>query len=344
MKKQTVVVTGSQGFIGGYIVGELLSEGYRVIGVDNFSKYGQVVKGFEQDENFELVLGDASDQELLESLLIEADHFIAAAALIGGISYFHQVPYDLLAKNEAINIASVGAAIGAWRDHRLKKITMLSSSMVFESSNKWPHVEGDELNYPPPKSSYGFQKLSCEYFVRAARDQYGLPFTILRPFNVVGTGEYRALNAEERSAENVTLSMSHVVPDLIMKVLSGQYPVHILGDGSQIRHYTHGSDLARAVVESLNHPSALNQDFNISTPEGHTVKQVLELIWDKANSDSGKPLITKSDEPFRHDVQRRIPSVEKASNLLGFNAKKKLEDSLDEIIPWVEKALDEGKI
>ena len=77
--------------------------------------------------------------------------------------------------------------------HKLKKITVISSSMVFESAKKFPTKEGDERNIPPPKSTYGFQKLSCEYFAQGAYEQYNLPFTIIRPFNCVGIGEKRAL-------------------------------------------------------------------------------------------------------------------------------------------------------
>ena len=64
--------------------------------------------------------------------------------------------------------------------------------MVFESTTHWPSREGEEREIPPPLSSYGFQKLAVEYFARAACDQYGLPYTIVRPFNCVGIGERRA--------------------------------------------------------------------------------------------------------------------------------------------------------
>ena len=111
--------------------------------------------------------------------------------MIGGISYFHAYAYDLLATNERIIAASVDAAIAAHRAGRLRKVTYMSSSMVFESTDRWPSVEGDERKVPPPLSSYGFQKLAVEYFARAAWEQYALPYTIVRPFNCVGVGEGR---------------------------------------------------------------------------------------------------------------------------------------------------------
>jgi nucleoside-diphosphate-sugar epimerase len=137
MKK--VVVTGSAGFIGGYIVEELLRQGYSVVGVDNYSKYGPVTKSYDGDPNYELVVGDVQDVALMEKVLADADHFIAGAALIGGISYFHTYAYDLLAKNERIIASSVDAAIAAKRNGGpLEKVTYMSSSMVFESTDRWP--------------------------------------------------------------------------------------------------------------------------------------------------------------------------------------------------------------
>ena len=95
------------------------------------------------------------------------------------------------------------AAIRAHRQGKLKKVTYLSSSMVFESTDHWPSAEGDERKIAPPLSSYGFQKLAVEYFAKAAWDQYKLPYTIVRPFNCVGVGEMRALGEVEVLSGNV---------------------------------------------------------------------------------------------------------------------------------------------
>jgi UDP-glucose 4-epimerase len=341
MKK--VLVTGSAGFIGGYIVEELLAKGYQVVGVDDYSKYGPVKKSYDDDPNYELVVGDVQDVELMTRLLSDVDHFIAGAALIGGISYFHTYAYDLIAKNERIIASSVDAAIAAHKNGRLEKVTYMSSSMVFESTDRWPSKEGDERLVPPPLSSYGFQKLAVEYFARAAWDQYKLPYTILRPFNCVGIGESRALGDVEIDSGNVKLAMSHVVPDLVQKVLKGQDPLHILGEGNQIRHYTYGGDLARGIVLSLDHPAALNNDFNVSTAEGHSVKELAEVIWRKIKGPD-VPLRLISDPGFEYDVQKRVPDVSKAKELLGFEATTSLDTMLDEVIPWIENAVADGTI
>jgi UDP-glucose 4-epimerase len=335
---EKVLVTGSAGFIGGYLVEELLAQGYSVIGLDNLSKYGRVSRTFDENPNYQFVRGDAADVNLLESLLFDCDHFIAGAALIGGISYFHQFPYDLLAKNERIIAAACDAAISSRKaGSPLKKVTYLSSSMVFESTDRWPSVEGDERRVPPPLSSYGFQKLAVEYFAIAAWEQYELPYTICRPFNCVGIGESRALGGTKIKSGNVDLALSHVVPDIVQKILKGQSPLHLLGDGEQIRHYTYGGDLARGIVTAMQHPLATNEDFNLSTAESTTVVALAELIWVKINGD--KPFEVTFDSPYEHDVQKRIPSIEKARKVLGFEAKTSLDEMLDEVIPWISEAI-----
>ena len=275
---------------------------------------------------------------------MDCDHFIAGAALIGGISYFHTYQYDLIAANERIIASSCDAAIAVKKaGGKLKKVTYMSSSMVFESTDRWPSKEGDELLVPPPLSSYGFQKLAVEYFARAAKGQYDVDYTILRPFNCVGIGESRALGDVEIHSGNVQLAMSHVVPDLVQKVFKGQDPLHILGEGNQVRHYTYGGDLARGIVLSLNHPDALNNDFNLSTAAGHSVVELAEVIWRKIKG-ADVPLQHRHDEAFEYDVQKRVPDVTKAKEVLGFEATTTLEDMLDEVIPWIENAISEGTI
>ncbi len=213
--------------------------------------------------------------------------------------------------------------------------------MVFESTRHWPSREGDERLIPPPRSAYGFQKLAVEYFARAAWDQYRLPFTIVRPFNCVGTGERRALRDADVPSGNIKLAMSHVVPDLVQKVLKGQDPLRILGSGEQIRHFTYGGDLASGIVTAMEHPAALNTDFNLSAGRGTTVRRLAGLIWRKVN---GGPPRLAHDEPFEHDVLRRVPSTAKARRLLGFEATTTVDAMLDEVIPWIAGAIEAGTI
>jgi UDP-glucose 4-epimerase len=337
-----VLVTGAAGFISGYLVAELLDHGHEVIGLDNFSKYGPVAKSYDRHPAYRFVHGDAKDPALLTELGRDCDQIVAAAAMIGGISYFHEFAYDLLAENERIVASTFDAAIDLFREGSLRRVIVLSSSMVYESATVFPTPEGAQLASPPPISTYGFQKLASEYFAKGAWEQYGLPFTILRPFNCVGIGEKQALRDSAVMSGNIKLALSHVVPDLVNKALRGQDPLHVLGDGSQVRHYTYGGDLARGIRLAMESAHAVNEDFNLSTAESTSVADLAASIWRKIHGD--RPLRLHHDEPFAHDVQLRVPDVTKARRVLGFEATTSLDEMLDEVIPWVRAELESGAL
>jgi nucleoside-diphosphate-sugar epimerase len=337
-----ILVTGSAGFIAGYLIEELLNAGHRVVGVDNLGKYGRIKRSYDGNRDFRFVKGDAKDVKLLKDLMADCDQVVAGAAIIGGISLFHEYAYDLIAENERVIAATFDAAIWAHRSKKLKKINVMSSSMVFESADRFPTAEGDQRKCPPPLSTYGFQKLACEYFAKGAWEQYKLPYTIIRPFNCIGIGEKRALCDKEVYSGNIKLAMSHVVPDLVQKILKGQYPLHILGKGNQIRHYTYGGDLAKGIRLCIESKKAVNEDFNLSTRKSTTVLQLAKTIWQKI--EPGRPFKYVSDKPYKYDVQKRVPDVSKAKKVLGFEADTSLETALDEIIPWIREQIRTGGI
>lgn len=329
-----ILVTGSQGFIGSYVCQELLGRGHTVIGVDDYSKYGRIWRAQDDHKNFVFHEGDAKDAKLLRDICEwnEPEVIIAGAALIGGISYFHKYAYDLLAANERIMASTFDAAIYLHKKKKLKKIIVMSSSMVFENTDIYPTPEEEVRSCIPPSSTYGFQKLATEYFAQGAFEQYGVPYVIVRPFNCVGVGEERALDAE-----NEELMLSHVLPDLVNKILSGQDPVHILGEGNQIRCYTNGKDIARA-LRMLCENDIINNDYNISIAKGHTVLELANIIWNKINLN--KPFSFVSDEPFKYDVQKRIPDIRKAERDFGFVADIALEESIDEVLKYIKESND----
>ena len=126
------------------------------------------------------------------------------------------------------------------------------------------------------------------------------------------------------------------------KVLKGQDPLHLLGSGDQVRHYTHGGDLGRGIRLCLESPRAVNEDFNLSTAVGMTVRELAEAVWTRLRP--GVPFRYVSDEPFPYDVQRRVPDVSKARALLGFEATTPIGTVLDEVIPWIAQQVRTGRI
>ena len=334
-----VLITGSQGFVGTYLCNELLSKGYEVIGVDNYSKYGKITRPHDNHENFTFYEMDVLDPEFHDIMdKHRPSQLITIAAMIGGISYFHKFAYDLLATNERITAQCFDAAIKGYEEGWLERIIAVSSSMVFENTDTYPTPESEVEKCPPPMSTYGFQKLAVEYFAKGANEQYGLPYTIIRPFNCVGVGEEDSITEHEVTSGNIKLMMSHVLPDLINKTLLGQDPLHILGEGNQIRCYTNGKDLSRGIRMAMESDKAINEDFNLSTPVGTSVIELATEVWRQLKP--GEELRLAHDKAYSYDVQKRIPDTSKAKQLLGFESEIKLEESVTEVIEYMKKKMN----
>jgi UDP-glucose 4-epimerase len=114
-----ILVTGSAGFINGYVVAELLDAGHEVVGIDNYSKYGPVVRSYDSHPRYRIVKEDCKNVGVMRELASDVDQILATAAMIGGISYFHTHAYDLLAENERIMASTFDAAIWAFQNRRV---------------------------------------------------------------------------------------------------------------------------------------------------------------------------------------------------------------------------------
>ncbi|MEU6990923.1 NAD(P)-dependent oxidoreductase [Streptomyces sp. NPDC046465] len=329
-----VLVTGAAGFLGGYVVEELLTRGYTVVGLDNLAKYGRPARTLPDHERYTHVVGDAADKDLLYELSAGCDHFIANAALIGGVRYMKDLAYDILTTNNQLVGAAAEVGIRR-RGEQLRKVTYLSSSMVYEHHAGVGFREGDERRIGPPSTAYGFQKLAVEYYARAAWSQYGLPYTIVRPFNCVGAGERHAPHSSTSSGDQQRMVRGHVIPDFVERALSRENPFRILGDGNQFRTFTYARDMARGVVLAMESDAAYNDDFNLSGRHGCTIAELARTVWTRINP--GEPFVLRREEPFPDDVRVRKPDTSKAEEVLGFVADTPLEVMLDEVIGWVRE-------
>ena len=330
-----ILLTGSQGFVGSYLCEVLLSRGHTVIGVDDYSKYGRITRPHDNHPRFTLleenVIGIESKSLIRFS---EVDIIIANAAMVGGVSYCNDHAYEILRRNNEITASTMGLAIKLWNWRRLRRIVMVSSGMVYETTDYFPTPEN--VVCTPPTSMYGFQKLTCEYFCEAALAQYNLPYTIVRLANVVGVGEDATLGGETITSGNVELMMSHVLPDFVNKMLAGQYPLHVLGSGDQARCYTNGKDIAHGICLATECESVENQIFNISTDQVTTVTELAQAVWKALGMT--QPLKIVHDEPYKYDIKMLVPDTRKAKALLGFEAKISLEDSIKEVIDYVKRS------
>jgi nucleoside-diphosphate-sugar epimerase len=273
-------------------------------------------------EGAEVHTGDLREASDARAALEGATHVIHCAAIVGGIANFHRLPYTLTEVNNALYNSVIAAALR----EQVERFVYISSSMVFERAVLFPTPEDHLPDCLPPRSAYGFSKLTGEVYCRAAHEQFGLPYTICRPFNAYGPGE---VASDEPG-------IAHAVPDLIRKVLAGQRPLQIFGSGEQTRTLTHVDDIAAGVIAALRSPAALNEDFNISASAELTIAQIAKIVWESCGEDP-ESFALEHLPSFPVDVQRRWPSVEKARLLLGWEAQIEVSEGIAATVRWLRE-------
>jgi UDP-glucose 4-epimerase len=314
-----VLVTGGAGTIGSAVVKRLLGDPAWEVRVADHRPAPQWMR-----EACEITTVDLREAAEAGRAADGCSHVIHLAAIVGGIANFHKLPHTLTEVNNALTGAIVRAAV----EHQLERFVYVSSSMVFENATEFPTTEQHLLECPAPYSAYGFSKLSGEVYTRAAHDQCGLRYTICRPFNAYGPGEL---------PEPDEPGIAHAVPDLILKVLSGQRPLQIFGTGEQTRTLTHVDDIADGVVTAMASPAGENEDFNISASEELSVAEIASVIW-AACGRAPEEFELEHLPSFKVDVQRRWPSVEKARRVLGWEARVELRQGIADTVAWLRDA------
>ena len=312
-----VLVTGGAGTIGAAVVRRLLRDPAYDVRVSDQRPAPQWMR-----EGCEVHTGDLRVPAEAAKATEGCPLVIHLAAIVGGIANFHRLPHTLTEVNNALYNAVVRAAL----EQEVERFVYVSSSMVFERAQLYPTPEDYLAECPVPRSAYGFSKLTGEVYCRAAHDEHGLPFTICRPFNAYGPGEMP--DAEP--------GIAHAVPDLISKVLSGQRPLQIFGSGEQTRTLTHVDDIADGIVVAMSSPKGLNEDFNISASRELTVAEIARIVWEACGEDPAAFELEHLPS-FEVDVQRRWPSVEKAREMLGWEARIGVEEGIAATVRWLRE-------
>jgi UDP-glucose 4-epimerase len=312
-----VLVTGGAGTIGGAVVRRLVGDPRFEVRVSDQREAPGWMR-----EACEVHTGNLLDPVEAAAAAEGCTHAIHLAAIVGGIANFHRLPHTLLEVNTGLFNTVLRAAL----ERRVERLVYVSSSMVFERATEFPTTEEHLDSCPTPRSAYGFSKLAGEAYCRALHDEHGLPFTICRPFNAYGPGE---LPDNEPG-------IAHAVPDLIRKVLSGQRPLEIFGSGEQTRTLTHVDDIAGGIVTAMSHPAGENEDFNISASDERTVAEIAELVWEACGRDPAE-FELKHLPSFEVDVQRRWPSVEKAREMIGWEARIGVREGIERTVEWMRE-------
>ncbi len=325
MKK--ILCLGGAGFIGSYVVRELLTAGYSVTVIDNFSKYGYIEHDFYAHPNFKLEIKDVRTMYPME--FKGYDIILCLAALIGGIKYFHRIPYRISRDNTELLAHAIDSTLAAAPD---ALFVYFSSSMIYERMDR-PVTEVDSLQQPVPITNYGMQKLFGEFMTRGAHQEFGLHYLIVRPFNAVGSGEL----PDFKSDGSVEFGMSHVVPDFVYKAIVKQTPFEIFGDGEQVRTFTHAKDISEA-LRAMIQRDLRNDDFNICGQSTEKIADLARKIWTHVNRGVAFPPVKAMPVPPA-DVRFRIGLNEKLRDAIGWEPKYDIDFIIEDTHKYVAASM-----
>jgi UDP-glucose 4-epimerase len=316
-----ILVTGSEGSLMQAVIPLLIKDGHEVVGVDNFFRYGRISR----ERPYKFLEGDLADPSFVTNLITEdVDAVFQGAARIFGVAGFHAYAADILARDIALHQNILWAA----KDKKnIRRVVYISSSMVYERCESVPSDEEDVADMRIPSTDYGLSKLVGERLSRAFQKQYGVQFTIWRPFNIVTPFE----RAE------VEPGISHVFADFIDRlIVKRENPLRILGDGEQIRCFTWIDDIARAIAQFSLSDGALNETFNLGNPQPTTMRELAEMIFaigQERGAIPGEQKLQFEHLPvFPDDVRVRIPSVEKAGRTLGWEPRVQTRDAIERCV------------
>lgn len=311
-----LLITGSEGSLAQIVIPYLLREGHQIVGVDNFARYGHI----DRPRPYQLIEGDLADTTVVRSLFGDQrfDAVFHFAALVYGVVGFHKKPADIIADNSLLtmNLLKYGREATG-------RFIYLSSSMVYEQSDKLPHGEEDTETTRVMRTSYGLSKYIGERAVTAFHEQYAIDHVIWRPFNIITPFE----TAEEEG-------FSHVFSDLVEKILvQRQQPLEILGDGHQVRCFTNIYDVADAIAQFSLDPKARNETFNIGQKIPLTVRELaseVRAIGVALGVLPGAYQLTFRENPiYADDVKKRIPDTSKIEQVFGWKARITPQESLE---------------
>jgi nucleoside-diphosphate-sugar epimerase len=317
-----ILVTGSEGSLMQAVIPRLLQAGHEIVGVDACLKHGRQ----ERARDYAFIEGDLTDAGLCQRAIRGCDTVIQAAARIYGVIGFHQVPADILGYDLTLHHHLLRASLNA----DIQRFVYVSSSMVYERVPQVPCRESNVDTAPAPSTAYGLSKFTGERLCRAFAEQYGLPYTIWRPFNIITATE----------AAEPEPGVAHVFADYVERlVIHPVDPLPIIGDGEQVRCFTWIEDVARGIAEHSFSEASRDEAFNLGNPEPLTMRELARTIQAMAREmgllPPGPEVRFASRPAPADDVRVRVPDVTKAAERLGWHPTVTTRESLRRVLQAV---------
>jgi nucleoside-diphosphate-sugar epimerase len=311
-----VLITGGAGFVGNELTAQLIAKGYRVTIADDLSNpQSHAPRGAR------FVRVDVGNKKAARKVFTGQDFCIALACRRGAIGYVARHPTDIVSNNCRIYSSTFESVVEA----KIKRLVFISSSMIYEASQKYPTPETMVPTLRTPVSYFGFSKMLGEQFCRAFHQEYGLNYTIIRPSNIYGKNEVAGKKVGD----------SHVIPDFLKKIETRQLPLQIMGNGRQTRCFVHVSDIAAGIIRAMESPKGANNDFNMGGSTEVDILGLAKMLWRFYGMK--QPLKPKFVGAFPQDVPRQFMSTKKARTVLGWKPKKSFEEGLREIVAWYKQ-------
>ena len=316
IKGKKIFITGGAGFIGTVLISHLVNDNTITV-YDNLRRDALSQTAFSKHHNLKLVVGDILDGDHL-SRSMEGSQLVIHAAAIAGIDSTIENPVNTMRVNMLGTSNALEAAKGVVG---LERFLDFSTSEVFGSraynvNERTSTVTGA---VGEARWTYAVSKLAGEHLANAYFRQYHLPTVTVRPFNIYGPGQ-------------VGEGAIHI---FIRKALQGE-DIHIHGDGSQIRAWCYVDDMINGLELALEHPLAVGESFNIGNARAVTTIYGLAQTVCRILNSKSKIIFKK---PLSADIELRVPNLDKARDILGYESKVDLDEGIVRTATWYEKQL-----
>ncbi|MGI8468997.1 MAG: GDP-mannose 4,6-dehydratase [Pyrinomonadaceae bacterium] len=311
-----ILITGGAGFVGSHLADKLYHEGHEITVIDDLStgRY-QNVAHLEGKERFRLIIDTILNEKLMEELIRETDRVFHMASAVG-VKLIMEQPVKTI---ETI-FHGTDVVLKFCSRYR-KRVLIPSTSEVYGKSTQVPFTEDNDIlkgSTSKHRWAYACAKELDEFLALAHWKETRLPVAVIRLFNTVGprqTGQY-----------------GMVVPNFIKAALKNE-PIPIHGDGNQARCFGHVSDVVEGLTKAIETPECFGQVMNLGNSEEVTIKQLAEKVIAMTGSKSELKYISYSEaygEGFE-DMMRRVPNLEKAKRLIGYQPTRTLENIINDV-------------